>query len=120
MGDSAAGQLQELYVRAHELRERNGAEALVTWTVDPAPGGAGKRAALIEASRAEGAVMAAAGAVASVTEVAKAGQATVRAEAGGADTNASVAALCAPLTGLPDDDSVRRAAAAALAWSRRR
>src|SRR5262245_44370830 len=72
-GENTAGQLQELYVRARELLERNDAEALVTWTTEPAPGGAGRRAQLIDASRAEGTVMAAAGSVASVQQVVKTG-----------------------------------------------
>lgn len=119
-GENTAGQLQELYVRAREIFERNGAEALVTWTTEPAPGGAGRRAQLIDASRAEGAVMAAAGAVASVKRVVKTGNAAVRSVAGtGAGTKESVDAICVAISGLPSDDAVRRATAAAVAWARR-
>ncbi len=118
--ENTAGQLQELYVRARELLERNDAEVLVTWTTEPAPGGAGRRAQLIDASRAEGTVMAAAGAVATVKQVVKTGNAAVRAVAGnGGGTKESVDAVAASISGLPKDEAVRRAAAAALAWRRR-
>jgi hypothetical protein len=119
VGESAAAQLHELYVRAHELLERNGAEALISWTTDAGPGGAGRRAQLIEASRAEGTVMAAAGSVATVTQLCKAGSATVRAASSADGTSACVVELCQPISGLPSDDPVRRAAAAALAWAQR-
>ncbi len=107
-------------MRARELLERNDAEVLVTWTTEPAPGGAGRRAQLIDASRAEGTVMAAAGAVATVKQVVKTGNAAVRAVAGnGGGTKESVDAVAASISGLPKDEAVRRAAAAALAWRRR-
>jgi hypothetical protein len=119
-GENSADQLQELYVRARELFERNDAEVLVTWTTEPGPGGAGRREQLIDASRAEGTAMAAAGAVASVKRVVKTGNSAIRSAAGlGEKTPKSIGALCATLTGLPSDDAVRRAAAAALAWNLR-
>lgn len=119
-GESSAGQLQELYVRARELFERNAVEVVVLWPTDPSPGGAGRRAPLIEASRAEGAVIAAAGAAASVSQVQKAASATIRAAAGlSSDIGSSVAALCGPVDDLPADEAVVRAAAAAIAWYRR-
>lgn len=118
-GEDDAGQLDELYVRARELLEGSAAGAVLHWTSDPAPGGAGKRASLIKASRAEGAALAAAGAVATVTATVKMSGATVRA-VGGGSTDEAVDVLARRIADVPGDVPVRRAVAAAVAWGARR
>jgi hypothetical protein len=118
-GEDDAGQLYELFVRARELLEGAGAQTVLHWTADPAPGGAGKRASLIKSSRAEGAALAAAGALSTVIATVKVSGATVRA-AGGGTTDEAVDALVARVSGVPGDEPVRRAVAAAVAWGERR
>lgn len=118
-GEDDAGQLYELYVRARELFDGAGAHAVLHWTSDPAPGGAGKRASLIKSSRAEGAALAAAGSVSKIAATVKVSGATVRA-AGGGSTDEAVDALAARVGGVPGDEPVRRAVAAAVAWDERR
>lgn len=119
-GEKLSVQLRELYVRAEELFRAQKAEVVAAWSPDAPPGGKGQRAPLMDAMRAEGAAMAAAGAVPSVKHVGSVSGGTVRAAAGAkAGTDEAVDELAGRIADVPADGAVRRSVAAALAWALR-
>lgn len=115
-GEAESGQLSELYVRAHEVLRPHGSERIVVWPPDPPPGGRIRLKSTLATGRAEGAVLAAAGKLGVPSDVISG--ARVRA-AGGGSTDEAVEQLCASIRGVPSDESVRRAIAAAHAWTLR-
>ena len=115
-GEAESGQLGELYVRAHEVLRPHTVDLVVLWPPDPPPGGHIRLKPTLATGRAEGAILAAAGDLGIASDVISG--AGVRA-AGGGSTDTAIAALCAPVTNVPTDDSVRRAVAAARAWGLR-
>jgi hypothetical protein len=114
--EAVSGQLRDLYVRAHEVLRPHSVEIVVLWPPDPPPGGRIRLIPTLATGRAEGAALAAAGELGIRSDVITG--AGVRA-AGGGSTDEATDALCTPIHGVPGDEAVRRAVAAARAWGAR-
>lgn len=110
-GTDLGAQLDELYRFLRDRIEQSGAERLALLSVDVPRG---KAAPKRVTRRAEGAILAAAGAAGVPVDLWSDGQ--LRGHAGQSTQNA-VDNLCATLTGVPAPDELRRAAAVAVACS---
>jgi len=111
-GEPESRQLSALYVRALEMFRAHDVEMVVVWAKDAAPGGRIKLNETLELGRGEGAILAAAGELGIASDLISG--AAVRAGLG--DRAAAIAERCKSVSGLPDDDAVRSAAAGAQAW----